>query len=244
MQTYVVRRAGLAHTAAELDAALMRLRECEQTSSAREARWLRSYAVREEGGGFGLACVFQARDAGALRRHAELAALPAQEVLPVLAGMPARALAPTMVYLVRRRAICRTADELRHGVALARRIADEQMPERVSWLRSYAVSEDDGSLGLVCLYQAVGAQALREHAGRTGWPADEIQPVLGRIVFRDDEGMDQETISARAGRDSARFLGFPQGSTDGIRVRDPSDERSLDPAARPDGSVPAAGSHE
>jgi hypothetical protein len=55
----------------------------------------------------------------------------------------------------------------------------------VSWLRTYAVRENDGSLGTVCLYQSVDAWALTEHAARTGMPADEITPVIGRIVFRE-----------------------------------------------------------
>jgi len=38
----------------------------------------------------------------------------------------------------------------------------------------------------VCLYQGVDAQALRDHAAHLGIAADEITPVIGRIVFRAD----------------------------------------------------------
>ncbi len=60
------------------------------------------------------------------------------------------------------------------------------MAHEVSWLRTYAVTERDGTLGTFCLYQAVDPKALRQHAARVGMPADEITPVIGQIVFRDD----------------------------------------------------------
>jgi hypothetical protein len=66
----------------------------------------------------------------------------------------------------------------------------------VSWLHTYAVTEKDGSLGTVCLYQAVDPEALRKHAARVGMPADEIVPVFGRIVFRDDPQQQPAPTSA------------------------------------------------
>ncbi len=69
------------------------------------------------------------------------------------------------------------------------------MARQVSWLRSYAVREDDGALGAVCLYQAVDPEALRKHAARVAMPADEITQVIGRIVFREEA---QATMSAAA----------------------------------------------
>jgi hypothetical protein len=141
--------------------------------------------LREAQGGFGLACVFEADDADALQRHAHSVQLPADEILRVDATVDVRPFAPALVHLVRRRRGWRTAAELDRAAALAGRMADEQMARQLSWLRSYAVVEADGSRGTWCLYQAVDADALAEHAARTGVPADEITPVLGRIVFRD-----------------------------------------------------------
>ena len=65
----------------------------------------------------------------------------------------------------------------------------------MSWLRSYAVKESDGTLGTVCIYQAVDSDVLRQHAARVGMPADEIIPVLGQIVFRDDAPQQQSASS-------------------------------------------------
>lgn len=186
MQTYVVRRPGIAVTAAELNAALTRLRLFEESPHALPARWILSYALREANGRFGLACVFQADSEQTLERHAELTQTPAQEILPVEATVHVRPFAPTMVYLIRRRNHWKTAADLDRSAAISRRVGDEEMACEVSWLQTYAVKEKDGTLGTVCLYQAVDPNALKEHAARVAMPADEIVPVIGRIVFRDE----------------------------------------------------------
>ena len=184
--TYFARRRAIAAGASELDAALMRLRTLEEQSPAGlNANWLHSYALREPGGGFGLACVFRADSADTLRRHAMLAALPAQEIVAVQATRFVRRFAPTKVYLVRRRGIVRDVAQLEQRLSTAQRIAEEDMPQQVSWLCSYEVQEDDGALGTACLYQAMEPGALREHAKRAGLPVDEITPVFGRLVFRE-----------------------------------------------------------
>jgi hypothetical protein len=185
--TYLVRRSGVAASASELDAALTRQRALEeQPPAALEARWLHSYALREADGRFGLACVFRADGVETLRRHALLAALPAHSIHAVQATRVLRSFAPTKVYLVRRHGVGAEATQLERRLATARRIADEDMPRQVSWLRSYALHEDGGALGTACLYQAIDPGALREHASRAGLPVDEITPVFGRIVFRED----------------------------------------------------------
>ena len=186
-QTYLVRRGAVAASASELDAALRRLRSVEEQSpAALDARWLHSYALREADGRFGLACVFRADSVETLRRHALLAALPAPTILAVDSTRVLRPFAPTKVYLVRRHGVGRDAAQIERRLATARRIADEDMPHQVIWLRSYALHEDDGALGTACLYQAVDTRALKEHAARAGLPVDEITPVFGRIVFRED----------------------------------------------------------
>lgn len=186
MQTYFVRRRSIAAGASELDAALTRLRSFEEQSSTLPVRWLHSYALRESDGRFGLACLFQAESAQSLRLHADLVRLPAAEILPATATQVVRRFAPTLVYLVRRRKFAKDADDLQRGIDALCRIGEEELASEVSWLRTYALRADDGSLGTVCLYQSVDANALREHARRAGIPADEITPVIGRIQYRED----------------------------------------------------------
>jgi hypothetical protein len=186
MQTFVVRRPGIGASAAALDAVLTRLRAFEEEPGPLNARWIRSYALREADGRFGLTCVFQSDSVQTLRRHAALTGAPAQEIVPVAATVPVRPFAPTMAYMIRRRNFWKTAADLEKSAAISRRVGDGEMAGQVSWLHTYAVMENDGTLGTVCFYQGVDAEALRKHAERVGMPADEIVPVIGRIVFREN----------------------------------------------------------
>lgn len=186
MQTFIVRRPNIAATAAELNAVLTRLRSFEEESHSLDARWIRSYALREADGRFGLACVVQSDSAQTLQRHAELTKAPAQEILPVAAKVIVRPFSPTMVYLIRRRKFWSTKADLEKSAAISGRIGDEEMARELRWLRTYAVAESDGTLGAVCIYQAVDPTALSKHAARVGIPADEIIRVIGRIVFREE----------------------------------------------------------
>lgn len=85
MQTFLVRRRAIAANASDLDAALRRLRDFEESAPApRAVRWLHSYALGDAQGGFSLACVFQADSAVALLEHALVTRLAADEITPVL----------------------------------------------------------------------------------------------------------------------------------------------------------------
>jgi hypothetical protein len=186
VQTYLIHRPGIAADANELDAALMRLRAFEEQPAALQAQWLHSYALHGHDGRLGLACVFRAADVTALRRHADSTQLAAVEISPVVRTLVVRPFAPTRVHMVRRRRAWRTVADLERNAALARRVADEQMARQLCWLRSYVVREHDDTLGSVCLFQAIDAGALAEHAERSGVTADEITAVIGRIVFREE----------------------------------------------------------
>ncbi len=60
------------------------------------------------------------------------------------------------------------------------------MSDDIRWLRSYAVTESDGRVGTVCIYQASSPETIREHASRVGMPADEIVEVAETVVVRPD----------------------------------------------------------
>jgi sporulation protein YlmC with PRC-barrel domain len=60
------------------------------------------------------------------------------------------------------------------------------MADRIRWIRSYVVHEADGTLGTVCVYQAMNTDAIREHARRVGMPATEITVVADTVVIRKD----------------------------------------------------------
>ena len=50
----------------------------------------------------------------------------------------------------------------------------EDMTEDVRWIRTYVLDEPEGGLGTMCLYEATGPDAIREHAQRADLPVDEI----------------------------------------------------------------------
>ena len=89
-------------------------------------------------------------------------------------------------FVIRRRAAWKDAHELEATAGVSLRIGNEEMPDRIRWIRSYVVQEADGSLGTVCIYQARDAAAVREHARRVGMPAHEINAVAQTVVIRDD----------------------------------------------------------
>jgi len=89
-------------------------------------------------------------------------------------------------YVIFRRSAWKTEEELEAAAALSTRVADEEMSDQVRWIRSYMLSEEDGTLGTVCIYQAVDEDAIMEHAQRADLPADEIVPVADTVIVRDD----------------------------------------------------------
>jgi len=89
-------------------------------------------------------------------------------------------------FVIRRRNAWKNARELETTAGVSLRIGNDEMADKVRWIRSYVVAEDDGTLGTVCIYQAVSADAIREHARRVGMPANEITEVARTVVIRDD----------------------------------------------------------
>jgi sporulation protein YlmC with PRC-barrel domain len=88
-------------------------------------------------------------------------------------------------YVILRRRAWPTADDLK--AAGARSLAEgEKMPDDIAWIRSYVLSEVDGSVGTVCIYQASSPEAVREHARRVGMPADEVIALADTVVIRPD----------------------------------------------------------
>jgi Protein of unknown function (DUF4242) len=89
-------------------------------------------------------------------------------------------------YVILRRNGWRTPEDLEAAALRSRQVGDEQMPEEVSWIRSYVLVEGDGTLGTVCIYQATSADAVRRHAETAEIPADEILPVADTVLVRPD----------------------------------------------------------
>jgi hypothetical protein len=89
-------------------------------------------------------------------------------------------------YIISRRNAWKNSQELEATAALSLRVGNDEMADRIRWIRSYVVQEADGTLGTVCVYQATDSDAIREHARRVGMPADEITGVADTVIIRSD----------------------------------------------------------
>ncbi len=89
------------------------------------------------------------------------------------------------LYIIRRRGIWANEEELAATSEESARVG-EDMSGRVRWIRSYAVTEEDGRIGSVCIYEAEDPDAVREHGQRIGAPSEEFQVVRGAVVKQPD----------------------------------------------------------
>jgi uncharacterized protein DUF4242 len=90
------------------------------------------------------------------------------------------------MYAIRRKNAWGSPEEVEKIGARSKQVADDEFPADVRWIRSYVIAEEDGTLGSVCIYQAVSPEAIRKHAQRVGMPADEIWAVADTVVIRPD----------------------------------------------------------
>lgn len=96
------------------------------------------------------------------------------------------------LYAILRRGGWRSGDELESAAARSRQVADEEMAADVRWIRSYVLDDGGGRLGTVCIYEASGPEAIREHASRAVLPIDEVIPILDTVIVRPDPPAAQE----------------------------------------------------
>ncbi len=74
--------------------------------------------------------------------------------------------------------------ELEATAARSKEVAESDFPDDIRWIRSYVIAEPGGTLGTVCIYQASGEEAVRDHAGRVEMPADEILRCRHGVIDR------------------------------------------------------------
>jgi hypothetical protein len=67
----------------ELEQAAARSTEVGNEQMPEEVRWIRSYVLDEGGGSVGTVCIYEAASPEAVRKHASLADLPVDEIIPV-----------------------------------------------------------------------------------------------------------------------------------------------------------------
>jgi hypothetical protein len=88
-------------------------------------------------------------------------------------------------YAILRRNAWQTPDDLGASGKRSGEVGME-MSDDIYWLRSYAIEEEDGTLGTVCIYKASSPEKIREHADRSGMIVTEIIPVGDTIIINPD----------------------------------------------------------
>ena len=89
------------------------------------------------------------------------------------------------LYVILRRSGWSSAEELGDAAERSTRVG-EQMPDDVRWIRSYVLDEGAGTVGTVCIYEAESPEALRAHAEKSGFGAEEINVVVDTVIIRPD----------------------------------------------------------
>jgi Protein of unknown function (DUF4242) len=90
------------------------------------------------------------------------------------------------LYVILRRGGWRSPEELGEAAVRSKRVANEDMPDDIKWIRSYVLEEGGGSVGTVCVYQASSPEAIRRHASAADLPVDEIIAVADTVLVRPD----------------------------------------------------------
>jgi hypothetical protein len=83
MQTYAILRRSGWRSGEELEEAAGRSTKVGNEQMAEDIRWIRSYVLEEDGGSVGTVCIYQASSPEAIRKHADLADLPVDEIIPI-----------------------------------------------------------------------------------------------------------------------------------------------------------------
>src|SRR5689334_15287658 len=89
-------------------------------------------------------------------------------------------------YVILRRGAWADGAELEAAAGRSTQVGDEEMADEVRWIRSYVLTEPDGRVGTVCIYEATSPEAIREHARRAELAADEIVAVADTVIVRAD----------------------------------------------------------
>jgi hypothetical protein len=83
MQMYAILRRQGWQTPEELQAAAAKSSDVGDNEMSDDIRWIRSYVIKEEAGGLGTVCIYEASSPEAIREHAQRVGMPATEIFPI-----------------------------------------------------------------------------------------------------------------------------------------------------------------
>ncbi len=83
MELYAILRRSGWRSGAELEEAAARSTQVGDQQMPDDVRWIRSYVLEEGDSGVGTVCIYEATSPEAIRKHASLAELPVDEIIPI-----------------------------------------------------------------------------------------------------------------------------------------------------------------
>jgi hypothetical protein len=83
MNLYAILRRSGWRSGEELQEAAERSTRVGNEDMPNDVRWIRSYVLEEGGGSVGTVCIYEATSPEAIRKHASLADLPVDEIVPI-----------------------------------------------------------------------------------------------------------------------------------------------------------------
>jgi hypothetical protein len=83
MELYAILRRNGWRSGGELEEAAARSTKVGDEEMADDVRWIRSYVLGEGDGSVGTVCIYEATSPEAIRKHASLADLPVDEIIPI-----------------------------------------------------------------------------------------------------------------------------------------------------------------
>ncbi len=83
MNLYAILRRSGWRSGGDLQEAAARSAQVGDEQMPEDIRWIRSYVLEEGGGSVGTVCIYEATSPDAIRRHASLADLPVDEIIPI-----------------------------------------------------------------------------------------------------------------------------------------------------------------
>ena len=83
MNLYAILRRSGWRSGAELEEAAARSTRVGDEEMPDDVRWIRSYVLEERDGSVGTVCIYEASSPEAIRKHADLAELPVDEIVAV-----------------------------------------------------------------------------------------------------------------------------------------------------------------
>jgi hypothetical protein len=92
------------------------------------------------------------------------------------------------LYAILRRNGWKTGKDLEAAAERSTKVGNLDMPTEVRWIRTYVMAEPDGTLGSVCIYEAISPEALQKHAIKAELPFTEVRQIVDTVIVRPDPG--------------------------------------------------------